>query len=129
DSHRLPEPADGGRAASRLKTEYRILVQLVIGRRSYRRHIVEWRVELLGEDHGESRVDALPHLHLRDREGDFAVLVDANEGVRREIRVRRGGESQGEPWDGDAKYETAARGGCRLHHRAASERARGRGCG
>src|SRR5271169_1948164 len=38
--------------------------------------------------HGERRIDALPHLHLRDRERDLAVLADANEGVRREIPVR-----------------------------------------
>jgi hypothetical protein len=99
DSHRLPERADGGRAAGRLEPEQRIRVELLVRRRGQRGHLLEGRVELLGEDHGEGRVDALPHLHLRDRESDFAVRIDAHESVRREVRVR---ERSAEPGNGDA---------------------------
>ena len=99
DSHRLPERADGGRAAGRLEPEQRVRVELVVRRRSDDRHVFEGRVELLGKDHGEGGVDALPHLHLRDREGDFAVRIDAHESARREIRVR---ERSAEPGNGDA---------------------------
>ncbi len=121
DSHRLPERADGGRAAGRLKAEKRVRVELVVGRRRDRSHLLERRIKLLGEDHGESGVDALPHLDLRDCEGDFAVRIDAHESVRREIRVRLRRERGAEPGNGDAEDQAAACGGCRLQHRAAGE--------
>jgi len=61
------------------------------------------RVKLLGEDHGKGGVDALPHLDLRDCEGDLAVGLDAHERVRREIRVRLRRERGVEPGNGDAE--------------------------
>ena len=99
NSHRTPERADGGRAAGHLEPEKRVRVKLVIRRRGHCGHLLEGRIKLLGEDHGKGGVNALPHLHLRDREGDFAILVDANEGVRREIRARLRCESRREPRD------------------------------
>ena len=44
-------------------------------------------VQFLGEDHGDRGVDALPHLGLRDHQRGLAGIVDADEGVRRELAV------------------------------------------
>ena len=76
--------------------------------------MLEGRIKLLGEDHGESGVDTLPHLDLRDCEGDLAVRIDAHESVRREIRVQLRRERGVEPGNGEAEDQAAARGGCRL---------------
>ena len=121
DSHRLPEGADGGRAAGHLEPEKRVRVELVVRRRRHRGHMLERRVELLGEDHGKSGVDALPHLDLRDCEGDLAVGINAHERVRREVRVRLRREHGAEPGKGEAEDEAAACRGCGLHERATGE--------
>ena len=44
-------------------------------------------VEFLGEDHGDRGVDALAHLGLRHHQRGLAGIVDADEGVRRELAV------------------------------------------
>jgi hypothetical protein len=65
--------------------------------------MLEGRIKLLGEDHGEGGVDALSHLDLRDCEGDFAVRIDAHESIRREIRGRLRSKRSAEPGNGDAE--------------------------
>ena len=44
-------------------------------------------VEFLGEDHGDRGVDALTHLGLRDDQHGLAGIVDADEGIRRELAI------------------------------------------
>ena len=48
-------------------------------------HLGEVGVELLGQDHGHGRVNALAHLDLRHDQGRLAVAGDADEGVGSEL--------------------------------------------
>ena len=84
-----PERAHRIRIAGDLDAERRIAVELVIRRRGFERHSLEGRIEFLGQDHGDGRIDALAHLDLRHDQRDRAVAVDANEGVGREGRLLR----------------------------------------
>jgi hypothetical protein len=83
--------------------------------------VLEGRIKLLGEDRGEGGVDALSHLDLRDCEGNFAVRIDADESIRREIRGRLRGKRGVEPGNGDAEDQPAARGCCRLQQSTTGE--------
>jgi len=47
-------------------------------------HLIEGRVEFLGQDHGDRQYRALTHLDLRHDQRDLAVGVDSNECVRRD---------------------------------------------
>ncbi len=48
-------------------------------------------IELFGENHRHSGIDALPHLDLRHDQRGLARMIDADEGIRREFAVRRVG--------------------------------------
>ena len=65
--------------------------------------MLERRVKLLGKDHGKGGVDTLPHLDLRNYEGDLAVRINAHESVRREIGIRLSRDRGIEPGNGDAE--------------------------
>ena len=77
--------------AGGLEAEGGIAVELVVRRRMLERHLREIGVELLGEDHRNRGVDALAHLDLRHDQRGLAGLVDADEGVGRELAVGRVG--------------------------------------
>ena len=69
-----------------MEVEYRIGVELVVGRRMLEADLVEPDLELFREEHGHRRVHALPHLDLPHDHGHAAIGADANEGVGREDR-------------------------------------------
>src|SRR5262249_16106531 len=51
-------------------------------------HMLDVSVELLRQNHGYGRVDALPHLDLRHDQGDHALLIDPDEAVGLETLSR-----------------------------------------
>jgi len=81
-----PEGADGVGIAGGLHSQQGVGIELLVGRGVLEPHHPPSRVELLGEDHGNRGVGALPHLHLGHDQGDEAVGIEADEGVRREAR-------------------------------------------
>jgi hypothetical protein len=83
--------------------------------------MLEGRVKLLGKEHRESGVNALPHLDLRDCEGDLAIGIYAHKGIRREVCVRLRGKRSVEPGNGDAEDQAAALGCCRLQQSTTGE--------
>ena len=70
-----------------LNAEQRIAVELVARWRMLDHDLREIGVQLLGEDHGDRSVNALAHLGLRDHQRGLAGIVDADEGIRRELAV------------------------------------------
>ncbi len=89
----FPAGTDRCRAARRLQAEQRVGVELVVGRREIRRHLIEPDIEFLRHQHRGACPDPLPHLYVAHDEHDLPVLADPDEGVWRE-RVRRGGRAR-----------------------------------
>ena len=74
-------------------------------------------LELLGEDDGQRRPRALPHLRLADGQGDLAGRVDPDPRVRTEVRARRGSGlrlRRAIPGEAEAEREAARRDGADL---------------
>ena len=88
-AHRLPGIADRRRTAGELAAEQRVHEELFIRRRVIERDRVERHFELFGDQHRDRRIDALPHLDLRNHQRDFARRVDLDKRVRREHTVLR----------------------------------------
>ena len=74
------------------KPKHGVPVERIVRRRVLEPHLLPARVELLGENHRDGRVDALPHLDLRHDQRRRAARIDADERVRLErrgLRARR----------------------------------------
>ena len=80
----IPSPGDRHRAPCDLRAVYGAIDLSLLDR-----DIRPLRIELLGEDHAEARLDALPDLRVLRDEGDPAVWCDAHERSGRERPRRR----------------------------------------
>ena len=80
-AQRLPERANGIGVSSDLNPKDWIAIELVVRRRVLQHHFAEISIEFLGKDHGNRRVDALPHLDLRHHQGRLSGTIDPDEGV------------------------------------------------
>jgi hypothetical protein len=80
-TQRFPECANGIRVAGDLNSKGWIAVQLVVGRGVLHHHFAEIDIELLGKNHGDRRVCALPHFDLRHHQRDLSGPIDADESV------------------------------------------------
>ena len=85
----------------------RWIVEGPVGRRRDHPHRLDADLELLGHDHREPCLDALPHLDLRADEGD-AVRGDAQERARGERSCSLGGVGPGLARSPDLDQEPAA---------------------
>ncbi len=70
----FPEGSHRVRVARRLDAQHRILVERLVSRRVIDSHSRPIGVELFRQDHGQRRVRALPHFHLRNDQGDGHLL-------------------------------------------------------
>ena len=82
----------------------------------------ELHLQLLGDEHGDGGIGALPHLDLGHDHGHFPVGVDADEGIGGEDPRRRGGLA-GEGGQADAQQQPAAGGSTHLDEGTAAEAA------
>ncbi len=118
-----PERADGARKAGRLRVENRVGIEGVIGRSMLEPHLIEADLQLLRQQHGERRVDALPHLHHRHHQRHRTLSIDADESVGGEggrCRVRRQAGAQ-QRRQGDVEDKATAERGANLEDVAAIE--------
>ena len=106
----LKKAADRGRATGHLKAEQRIAVLLIVGRSVLDPDLSQIDVELIGEQHRLRRIDALPHLHLRQGHGHGAIPSDPDEGARREIGALPARGRGGRLRQGDLDQQAAPQG-------------------
>jgi hypothetical protein len=85
-AQRRPEGANRGRHAGQLAVEDRIGVERIVGRGMLQLDLIEADFQFLGQQHGERRIGALPHLDQRHGQRDVAASLDADEGVGRKRR-------------------------------------------
>ena len=65
-------------------------VKLFVGRSVFRPHLLQVDLQLLGDQHGDGCVSALPHLDVRHRQEHLSITVDADKRVRYESVGRFG---------------------------------------
>jgi len=58
----------------------------------FQNHLREVGIELVGKNHRQRGIDALPHLHLRHDQHGLAGMVDADKGVGRKLPFRAVGK-------------------------------------
>ena len=83
----LPAAAGGGGAAGCLLTQQGVGVELEVGRRGLDHDLVHADFEFFGEQCRGAGIDALAAFGVAHDEGDRALRIDADEGVRLEIPV------------------------------------------
>ncbi|MNQ53340.1 hypothetical protein D3C85_673780 [compost metagenome] len=107
-AHLLEGIGDGRTAASALHgAEGEVVVERRIGRRALDLDLAPVGVQLLGQQGGEARVAALPHLHVLGEYGHAAIAADTHEGIGGEglpggqrlaaAQQRREEDTQGQP--------------------------------
>ena len=122
-AQRLPEAANGGRAPRHLGADQGIGIELVVRRCMLELDRGELHLELLGDEHGDGGIGALPHLHLRHDHCHLAAGVDANEGIRSED-IGCGLAIAPEHRQADTQQQPAAGGSTHLDEGAAAQAAR-----
>ena len=80
-AHRLPEAADGDRAAGDLVAEHGVRVARGVGGGRDGPDLVQRHLQLLGDQRGDPGIDALPHLGRRDHQLDRAGRRNADERI------------------------------------------------
>ena len=120
DARRRPSPAqrdvhaaNGGRPAGHLYADERVHVDLVVRRRVFDGHLVDIDLQLFGDQHGQRCVSSLAHLDHGRHERHLARAIDAQEGIRRERRVR-----------GERVAHLSARGQAKAEEQTAADGAR-----
>ena len=125
-AQRLPIAARAAAAACGLRAQHRVVVARV-GRCLHHADQVPVGVQFLGQQHGQGRVNALPHFSRRTHDGDAVVGCNVQRGIGGEAgRLRPGfglapGDAGRTRWQVEAEYQRS--------RTAAAQQASARGAG